>query len=41
MERTQTLIVDTRLTEVNKFANHLHYIGGFQYFINRRPINHR
>ena len=40
MERTQTLVVHTRLTQVDELAYHINNVGGFHDFINCRSVNH-
>ena len=40
VERTQSLIVNTRLAEVNELTHHIHNIGGIHNLIDGRPVNH-
>ena len=40
MERTQALVVNTRLAQVNKLADHIHDVDGIHDFIDGSPVYH-
>ena len=40
MERTQSLVVNPRLAQVNELANHIHDVYGIHDFVYRRSVNH-
>ena len=41
MERTQALVVNPRLAQVNKLADHIHDVDGIHDFIDGSPVYHR
>ena len=40
MERTQALVVNPRLAQVNEFAHHIHNVDGIHYLVNCRSVYH-